>query len=377
MYNFKRGVSFIATNPISYVFAIIVTVLCMTGIAFIANYVSSLYKCLNIIGFSDTENIVYVSKYYKTADFDETRLKGDFLKLKEYSGRYFSDNGIFNYVTYDEILADNILIPLEKGEWFTKTERKDGEINAVIAKNDTYTVGDLIKIRTPSSELYIRITGVLPRNFQYVKFGGFSYPSDISMVLQRFNSEENEGDYFIIYSSDIVDENIVSRSYMYLFDNLNDNEMLQNIGYLKKFANISSLKEMRSGSINEINTTIEAYLPTILLSSLLCVASLIAISFITVGNNKKNLSILYFCGATKKDIFAVIIGYVSTIFLPTLVFFGIINGVLYDKLLNGVLIAVPWVFVVVIATAFTLMICLSVVAAHFADKNISKTIKEE
>ena len=79
MFNLKRGASFVATNPLSYVFAVLITFLCMTGVAFVANYTAGLYENFNAIRFDDGDNVVYFSGYYKASEFDETKLKGGYL----------------------------------------------------------------------------------------------------------------------------------------------------------------------------------------------------------------------------------------------------------------------------------------------------------
>ena len=82
---------------------------------------------------------------------------------------------------------------------------------------------------------------------------------------------------------------------------------------------------------------------------------------------------LYFCGARKKDIFAVVLSYLATVFVPSAALFGIINAVVYDKLSDTSLIALPCVF----AGVFLIMTCICVASALYADRNIIKTIKEE
>lgn len=378
MFNLKRGASFVATNPLSYVFAVLITFLCMTGVAFVANYTAGLYENFNAIRFDDGDNVVYFSGYYKASEFDETKLKGDYLKLQQYSSIFISDNSVFEYVAYDELLAENVNVRLKKGVWFTKAEKRDGEINAVIAKNDKYSAGDLITVsKNPSSVLRIRITGVLPENFSYVAFGRFSYPSDLSMLFERYSGDHSESDFFLIGEREAVEENKITSGCLYRFENLSANEMADNIAYLKSFANVASLSEMRDGNRQQIKTSLDAYIPTIVLSSLLCAASLAAISFITIGNNRKNLSVLYFCGARKKDIFAVILSYLATVFVPSAALFGIINAVVYDKLSDTSLIALPGVFLCVFAGVFLIMTCICIASALYADRNIIKTIKEE
>ncbi len=376
MYNFKRGAAFIASNPFLYILSILVAVLCMTGVSFIFNYVSGLTSCLNLINFNDEKDLVYIVENYKTIDIDETKLKGIFRKSFATEGRFIDGEYCFDYVAYDRFLAKNVKIELKKGKWFTDVESKDGEVNAVIAKNDEYSVGDLITINNSTiSELRIRITGVLPKSFEYVAFGAFSVPSDMSMILKRYDGNRNS-DYFLIF----VDDDLGSKnpaSYMYVFDNVSESERNENTEYLRNFASVANLEEMRDGSRREIKTTLEAYLPTIVLSILLFVASSFAISFITVENNKKNLSVLRFCGAKRKDIFAVIASYVFVVFVPSIILFGIINAVVYDKLSGAGLIASPIVFSSVIAGYFSVMTVISITTAHYAEKNISRIIKED
>ena len=376
MHNFKRGASFIASNPFLYVLSILVAVLCMTGVSFIFNYVFGLTACLNSVSFSDGKDLIYVVENYKATDFDETKLKGSFRKSFANEGRFVHDGHGFDYVAYDEYLAKRVKIKLKKGKWFTDVESKDGEVNAVIAKNDEYSVGDLITINnSPKAELKIRITGVLPKSFDYVVFGAFSAPSDMSMILKRYDGNRN-ADYFLMFADDGLGSGNPT-SYMYVFDNLSEDERIENTEYLQNFASVANVEEMREGSKREIKTILEAYLPTIVLSILLFVASSFAISVITIGNNKKNLSVLCFCGARRKDIFAVIASYIVVVFVPTIIIFGIINVVIYDKLSKAGLIASPIVFSNVIIGYFSVMTVISITTSHYAEKNISKTIKEE
>lgn len=379
MFNIRKGIGLIKTNPFSFIFIVIITAFSMVAACFAANYLSSFYECLEAVDLPNKSDTYYFVRNHNSDDFEETCLKGDYYSESEYYGQFYTDNSLIDYYAYDNNLADNFRIRLKKGNWYTDVEHKFGEFNAVISENGSYSVGDLIIVNRLSDKetLHIRVTGILPDNFLYLSFGAYSYPSNADMILKSYNKTQNGNGLFIIGDKSAVAGGGNKYSKLFCFENVGDEDKIYNINYLKTFGETASISEMRNGSLVEIKNATDAFIPTVVLAALLNIASLIAIACITVLDNKKILHVLYYCGARKKDIFVVIASYFSTVFLCALTLFTIASAVLNNNLYGDIFVPKRLIFFSVLAIYFIIFELLGILISSKTNKNLATVIKEE
>lgn len=385
MFNIKSGVRMLKSNTASNIIAVLVLAFSMIALNFCLNFTGSYSLQIDLLKpFENKKSYKFLKSCSESDEFDINNLT----KVKNisncYENSFVTDNnkGI-NLCAYDNYLAEFAELKLDKGIWYTKVDKAENQYNAVVVKNQGYNIGDTITVTNPfeNVEITLRVTGLLPESFYFLFISSRTgTPASVNYVTKLY---KNDGQYkdkilcFCDYRA-ILNSKKTDVYYIEFDEDISEAELKNNLDYLNIYGQFYSFDEMVEGSRKENKENLQIFVPTIFLLNLLCLIGLIAIAGITVGLNKKMLSMLYYCGAKKHDVMATISTYLGIITIISIAIFSIAN-VFINAFYASVSYYMParknfWI------SLFSTALVLAVIAITLGintNKNISKTIKEE
>ncbi len=378
MFRLKSGYRMLTNNLPSNIIAVLVIGLSMLAVNFCVNYIKGFYTPAKML-----EPLLggYVCEI-NSAEFDAGNLAG--LESISYGYTAFGLTGgkQVEINAYDKPLADLARVRLKAGSWYGDTENADGEFNAVATENSGFEPGDLLTaaIGIDAETVQLRITGILPNSFYLYRLSGLAMPASSSSAVCPYPSVDAVNNTPLVLTDCRAVEKYRDSYVGYLrFDaDISGAQLAQNLDYIKIYGDYASVAELEANSYKLASEASQLFIPMVVLLALLAVIGTAAVIGITVIQNKKMLTLLFYCGAKRRDITEIIGLYITTVFAFATTVFAVANLIinsLFAK--SGTYMPDRVSFWCVLLITYVVILCAAMLLGNNSNKNISVTIKEE
>ncbi len=245
-------------------------------------------------------------------------LAGNPSVVQMYSAPIWFDDDAYtiNAVVCDDIMMENLNLPLAQGKWTTKENDKD-TLYAVVPPNKYGVgVGDIIDMSMGDKK--VKIIGMLSDPTYLPSFNGYLVKMEAQYLYSKTSLENSELDGFESNSVTIlmrkseynkVDEEtkanyLASNMSFFVYypetpseEDYNANmTILRNEGY-----DILNLEDVHSRSLSYLKTGLEKYIPLVILILVVSIISLISGTALNTLQQMKNYGVFYLCGIKWKD----------------------------------------------------------------------------
>jgi hypothetical protein len=215
-------------------------------------------------------------------------------------------------------VEDYLELPLAKGKWIDEIEAQNGRINAVVSPNINAKIGDIITTNINGIDVNLYVTGILNEITAVYGFRGTAVPSTCEMFFNMTDySDESQSGTIIISSENSIFEGAKSFSSKIIIfgEGISPLNYKNNIEILGQSGLVFSLDDIFRDTKQMKQEYLFAFLPQIIILSVLSFLSLVCIGIITSLKSKKMFDIIIMCGGKVYDIFAAHLIYYFSLYI--------------------------------------------------------------
>ena len=328
----KLGFDLFTKRLLINILLIIQLVISLVAINFSVARVQALGFGLNVVKQIPMEKYLCVMpipeiKAIKGDDyFDFTRLEGEHYLGESYTVMLRCLSKSIKSLVYDDVLLENLSVPLKKGEWRAPviTEHGTNVYPVVISQEDkSIKYGDRLEVSSTNGNIFqVYVSGVLNTSQRYLNLSKSGNAATSDYFFKKVDRQIDGLMFFFdkeMYPQELYELLHKQPTRFIFFDEMNSDQFLSNAAVLSEQGYTYTPQELMMNSDDEYQENLRYYLPFCICIFAISLIGIVSFTALNMLQNAHYFSILYLCGSRTKYSSYICLGYVGIVCLATLI----------------------------------------------------------